>query len=141
MTPTKRKLGSALFAAMCLSVWVGCGRKQPSGSATADTASQVTLSPQAQAEADEVFANTCAACHGAGGHGDGPGSAALNPKPRNFTLADWQAKVDDDHIGKVIKYGGAAVGLSPMMPAHPQFIEKPEIIAGLVHHIRSLKGK
>lgn len=64
---------------------------------------------------NERYATLCSGCHGTAGHGDGPAGAALNPKPRNFTDMAWQASVDDAHIAKTIKDGGAAVGLSPMM--------------------------
>ncbi len=38
-----------------------------------------------------LFKEQCVTCHGSEGHGDGPASAGLNPKPRNFTLtADWK---------------------------------------------------
>jgi high-affinity iron transporter len=32
----------------------------------------------------ELFEQSCAACHGVGGHGDGPAAASLDPKPANF---------------------------------------------------------
>lgn len=36
------------------------------------------------ANAASVYARSCAACHGAAGHGDGPAGAALEPKPSDF---------------------------------------------------------
>lgn len=36
------------------------------------------------AKGKELFDTNCQSCHGADGKGDGPGGAALNPKPRNF---------------------------------------------------------
>jgi mono/diheme cytochrome c family protein len=86
--------------------------------------------------AKEIFGSRCAACHGPTGHGDGPGAAALNPKPRNYHDKDWQAKVTDDEITKAITYGGAAIGKSPMMPANPDLDAKPEVVAALVHIVR-----
>jgi mono/diheme cytochrome c family protein len=86
--------------------------------------------------AKEIFGSRCAACHGPTGHGDGPGAAALNPKPRNYHDKDWQAKVTDDEITKAITYGGAAIGKSPMMPANPDLDSKPEVVAALVHIVR-----
>jgi len=90
------------------------------------------------AEATEIFQGRCTVCHGEGGKGDGPGSAALDPKPRDFTSDEWQASVTDEHIQKIIVYGGAAVGKSPTMPANPDLDAKPEVVAELVKHVRSL---
>jgi len=36
----------------------------------------------------ELFNANCMSCHGSEGKGDGPASASLNPKPRNFTALD-----------------------------------------------------
>jgi mono/diheme cytochrome c family protein len=93
------------------------------------------------AEAKQIFETRCYTCHGMKGMGDGPGSAGLTPKPRNFTDPTWQASVTDDHINKIIRYGGAAVGRSPMMPGNPDLIAKPEIVAALVQHVRGLGQK
>ncbi|RMF11892.1 MAG: cytochrome c [Candidatus Dadabacteria bacterium] len=82
----------------------------------------------------------CSSCHGASGKGDGPAGAALNPKPRNFTDAAWQDKVDDAHIAKVIKEGGAAAGLSPLMPPWGASLSDDDV-NNIVAYIRSLKGK
>lgn len=90
-------------------------------------------------EAKQVFATVCANCHGPAGAGDGPGAAGFTPPPRNFQDPEWQASVDDDHIAKIIIYGGAEVGRSPMMPAHPSLAERPEVVTALVETIRNLK--
>ena len=90
------------------------------------------------AEAKEIYSSRCTVCHGAGGKGDGDGSAALDPKPRDFTSADWQKEVTDDHLTKIIVYGGAAVGKAPTMPANPDLDAKPEVVAELVKFIRAL---
>lgn len=93
-----------------------------------------------KAEADTVWQTRCTTCHGAGGKGDGAASAALTPKPRDFTLATWQAGVTDEHIEKIIAEGGQAVGLSMLMPANPDLVSKPDVIKALRAHVRSLKG-
>lgn len=90
-------------------------------------------------EAKKVFATRCTPCHGATGAGDGPGSGALTPKPANFTSAEWQAKVTDEHIEKIIAYGGSAVGKSAAMPSNPDLDGKP-VIPALRAHIRGLKA-
>jgi len=84
-----------------------------------------------------VFAERCSACHGTSGRGDGPGAAALNPKPRNYSDKAWQASVTDEQIKKTILYGGAAVGKSPNMPSSPDLDGKPEVLDGLVKIVRS----
>jgi mono/diheme cytochrome c family protein len=91
-------------------------------------------------EVHTMFTQRCSPCHGESGHGDGPGSAALNPKPRNYTDAAWQKSVTDEQIKKTILYGGAAVGKSPLMPANPDLDGKPEL-DGLVAKVRSFNGK
>jgi mono/diheme cytochrome c family protein len=90
------------------------------------------------AAANEVFATRCALCHGPDGRGDGPGSAALDPKPRNYHDEAWQASVTDDQIRKTILEGGAAVGKSPVMPAHPDLASNPQVLAALIAKIRGL---
>jgi len=88
------------------------------------------------AAAQTIFSERCVVCHGAEGKGNGPAAGALNPKPRNYTDAAWQAKVTDDELRKTIKLGGAAVGKSPLMPASPDLEDKPEVVEGLVKIVR-----
>ncbi len=98
-----------------------------------------SISPAARAEAENIFSTRCATCHGPQGGGDGPGSAGLNPKPRNFHLAAWQGSVTDQHINTIIVSGGPAVGKSAAMPPNPDLQSKPEVVAALVAHIRALR--
>ena len=39
-----------------------------------------------------VYDRWCAGCHGDGGAGDGPGAAAMMPRPRDFTLGIYQIR-------------------------------------------------
>ncbi|MCB9488900.1 MAG: hypothetical protein H6684_09240 [Deltaproteobacteria bacterium] len=59
---------------------------------------------------------------------------------RNFQDSEWQKSVTDEHIEKIIKYGGAAVGKSPMMPANPDLSAKDEVAKALRVHIRELSN-
>lgn len=93
--------------------------------------------PPAQ-EAQEIFQARCAVCHGTTGKGDGAGSAALNPKPRDYTSAEWQNSVTDEHISKVIVGGGPAVGLSPLMPPNPDLQGRGDVVDALVVVVRKL---
>jgi mono/diheme cytochrome c family protein len=97
-------------------------------------------SEAAEEEAEQIFETRCVTCHGPRGEGNGPASAGLTPPPRNFTDPTWQTSVTDDHIEKIIKFGGAAVGKSPAMPANPDLMAKAEVVAALRAHIRELGG-
>jgi mono/diheme cytochrome c family protein len=92
----------------------------------------------AQAEAEKIFSERCVTCHGANGAGDGPASAGLVPKPRNFQDSAWQKSVSDEYIEQIVQYGGAAVGRSPTMPANPDLMSKPAVVAALRTHVRAL---
>lgn len=82
------------------------------------------------------FSSLCSSCHGVDGKADGAAAAAMNPRPRNFHDKAWQAKVDDNHIAKAIKEGGAAVGLSGTMPPWGAVLNDDEV-KGLVAMIRA----
>ena len=98
-----------------------------------------TVPEAARTEATQIFSTRCAACHGPQGRGDGAASASLSPKPANFTDGAWQSKVTDEHIEKIIQFGGSAVGKSPSMPGNPDLTGKADVVTGLREHIRSLK--
>jgi uncharacterized membrane protein/cytochrome c551/c552 len=88
-------------------------------------------------EARFVFNQRCTPCHGPQGRGDGPSSAALNPKPRNYHDSQWQQSVTDELIAKTILEGGMAVGKSDVMPANPDLEQKPQVISELVKLLRA----
>jgi hypothetical protein len=75
------------------------------------------------------------------GKGDGAAAAALVPKPRDFTSADWQKSVTDDHLQKVILEGGQSVGLSMLMVPNADLAAKPDVVKALVAHVRGLGAK
>ncbi len=77
--------------------------------------------PDPAADARKLFASKCIVCHGDHGAGDGPGAAALNPKPRAFGDAVWQASVTDEQIKKTIVEGGAAVARARRCPPTPSW--------------------
>ena len=65
---------------------------------------------------EKLFSSNCAACHGKNADGQGPAGAALNPKPTDFTNAEWWAQRTDDSIEANIKNGKP--GTSMMKFAH-----------------------
>src|SRR6478735_9840062 len=95
--------------------------------------------PDPAADARKLFTTKCVVCHGDHGAGDGPGAAALNPKPRAFADATWQASVTDEHIKKTIVEGGASVGNSPAMAANPDLADKPDVVTELVKIVRAFQ--
>lgn len=129
-----------MFAA-CGGADAGASGAAMAAPATANTTKPAAVAPVAIAEAKQLFESLCYTCHGLTGHGDGPGAAALQPKPRSFVDAAWQTSVTDEHIKKVIVYGGAAVGKSPMMVAQPQLKGKEAVLNGLVQIVRGFAAK
>lgn len=141
---TLRILACVAFLALETSA---CSKSSSDAAAPQPTAPTAQAAPSAPPPAaapavdpHELFTTRCAPCHGASGKGDGPGSSALNPKPRNYTDLAWQKGVSDDQIKKTILYGGAAVGKSPVMPASPDLESKPELLDGLVKVVRAFAG-
>jgi caa(3)-type oxidase subunit IV len=89
-------------------------------------------------DAGGAFQTMCATCHGPRGAGDGPGAAALTPKPANFTdPAFWTGKSDAELV-RAIREGGAAVGKSPSMPAWGSLYDETQARA-LLDYLRTLR--
>lgn len=136
-----------LALALC-GLFAACGKNEqppppmsnaPTGQETGPT--RTTASPSEDSQAGHIFRTICATCHGTDGTGNGPGAQALNPKPRNYTDAAWQASITDDEIKKIIVEGGAAVGKSPMMPPNKHLAQQPQTLDGLVKIIRGFGKK
>jgi mono/diheme cytochrome c family protein len=119
---------------------VSCSKKaeeNPAPEPAATPTPAAAAASPAEAEADKIFLTRCTVCHGATGTGDGPGAAALEVKPRNYTDAAWQKTVTDDDLKNIIVKGGAGVGKNAAMPGNPDLEAKPDVVAGLVKKIRS----
>jgi mono/diheme cytochrome c family protein len=91
----------------------------------------VPKTPDALATGKKLTAEkACTACHGDSGKGDGPGAAALNPKP-----ADWTAKAVQDQTDGCI-FWKVSTGRGAMPPwAALSETERWQ----LVHYVKSLK--
>ncbi|WP_224362384.1 urate hydroxylase PuuD [Hyalangium versicolor] len=122
-----------------LGTWIAQGADTtapgPAEVPTVAAPAKVYASPAEEARA--VFTQRCVPCHGPEGRGNGPSSAALNPKPRNYHDVEWQKSVTDEGIAKTILGGGMAVGKSDIMPANPDLEQKPEVVSELVKLLRS----
>ena len=83
----------------------------------------------AQERGQKLYAENCAACHGAKGDGAGPGAYILAQRPRNFTLGVFkyrstpsgQPPTDDDLL-RTITHGLAGANGAQM----PSFLSLPE---------------
>lgn len=83
------------------------------------------------------YATLCATCHGASGDGKGPAAAGLNPKPVLHVDGNVMNPIDNDHLFKVIREGGPAVGKSALMAAWGGALSDTEIW-DVVAFVRSL---
>jgi uncharacterized membrane protein/cytochrome c551/c552 len=129
MVPEERRL---------LGAWIaqGADTSAPGPAVVPATTAPTPVYANASEEARAVFTQRCAPCHGPQGRGDGPSSAALNPKPRNYHDRQWQQSVTDELIVKTILEGGMAVGKSDVMPASPDLEQKPQVLSELVKILR-----
>jgi mono/diheme cytochrome c family protein len=87
--------------------------------------------------ARELYATHCAACHGAGGKGDGPRAEVIRPLMPDLSDAVAMGKVDDAFLFEMIKKGSSQFGRSNAMPAWGMQLTDDEIRA-LVAYIRTL---
>jgi len=159
------RLIGAPAAAALLALAVGCGgdsgaeepKEAPAAEAEAAPAAEEktpepTPAPEAKADAGDnelgktLFSTYCVSCHGESGKGDGIAGAALNPKPASFgDAAFWDGKSSagdartDDHLKKVIKEGGAAAGLSPLMAPWGAVLDTDEKLDAVVAYVKSFK--
>ena len=84
----------------------------------------------------KLYETRCAVCHGPDGKAAIPAAQALNPKPRDHTDGAYMNALSNEHLAKVIKEGGAAVGKSPLMP--PQADLNAEQLEDVIAFVRSL---
>ena len=70
------------------------------------------------ADPNSYYQVKCARCHGTYGKGDGNDSAGLpgGIQPRDFTIGRFKSGQCSKKLEAVVKYGGAAMGLSSAMP-------------------------
>ena len=76
--------------------------------------SRTPSSPPDLEEGAHLFAETCAACHGATGHGDGTAAPALNPKPANFHSAAVMGGLTPFKAFNVIRFGVKGTAMVPI---------------------------
>ncbi len=87
---------------------------EPAAEPAATAAAAPESTPDA-AQGKQLYATYCASCHGPTGKGDGPVAAGLDPKPAKHTDGEYMNALSNEHLFKVVKEGGPAVGKSPLM--------------------------
>lgn len=85
-------------------------------------------------QAKATYQDICASCHGEKGDGKGVVAATLRTKPKGFAKITNKS---EDYLFKVIKEGGPAVKLSPMMPGFAGQLKDDEIHA-MARYVLSL---
>ena len=120
-------LGNALVA--------GCGSKSEQTTEGTNTSQTTTPPPEPVAtnvdEGAKIYAEKCSLCHGPGGKGDGPGGAALNPKPRDHTDGKYMNSRTDAELLTVLHNGKGS------MPAWKGVLTEEQMTA-VLKHVRSL---
>ncbi len=98
------------------------------GSGPRKSSEPLSLPDHISGKTRDVFRLRCAPCHGVHGRGDGASAWHLRPKPADFSLESWQRETTDAQIERAIIEGGTAVGLSSVMPAHPDLYGKGQLV-------------
>jgi mono/diheme cytochrome c family protein len=106
---------------------------------TAFSSTGIVLEATAQGDVDtgkQLYQQRCAPCHGPDGKANTPTAQALNPKPRDHTDGVYMNQLSPEHLFKVIKQGGTAVGKSPIMPPQADLNDKQ--VQDIIVFVRSL---
>lgn len=135
-----KKLLSAAAALMLAATIVAAGACAGGGGSSTDSRDpNAPVSHPVDAAVLEngkaVYLRNCAPCHGEAGHGDGPASATLNPKPRDHSNGEYMDALTDQKIADTIRMGGVISGY-PNMPSSPH-IRGDDMVA-LIAYVRTL---
>lgn len=97
---------------------------------------QVVLAADNVDAGKQVYQTRCSPCHGPDGKADTPTAKALTPKPRDHTDGAYMNQLATEHLAKVIKNGGPAIGKAPTMPPHADLNDQQ--IQDVVAFVRTL---
>ena len=133
--PPFRASTISIFLFVGLIAFSGAGISAETGKVKADPGKNATWTGEGGMD---NFIGTCSPCHGESGKGDGPLADALGEgvKTRDLTDAKYLSAKTDDELFKIIKFGGASVGLSPSMPSQQDTFTDAEI-KQIVQYIRN----
>ena len=73
----------------------------------------------------DVYAQSCAACHGVSGHGDGAAGQQLSPRPADLSWLAHSHMADDGYVYWTVAEGGQPVGSA--MPAFKESLSQNDI--------------
>ena len=95
IAPAYLKAAFSLSAIVCLAVACFVGLAEAAETEKPSLAGKYPAFGLAEKEnileqGKKVYATYCAGCHGTSGDGNGPAASQLDPKPRNFTLAQFR---------------------------------------------------
>ncbi len=76
------------------------------------------------AQGESVYKEICFSCHGLQGEGKGPRSVGTMPRPQVFMNTNYMARLTDQYMFEVIKYGKLAV-LKRVHPTTQQIMPMP----------------
>jgi len=85
-----------------------------------------------------IFGQSCAACHGSDGRGDGPAAKGLNPPPADLAATIRMPMTTDAYLGWTISEGGAPVGSA--MPPFGTAIAGDDL-SKLILYLRTLRDR
>jgi mono/diheme cytochrome c family protein len=135
------------LTSLVLAGWLACGdagerapqpeSPPPAAEPAPDPAPEPAPAAGDAERGSAVYAMFCASCHGARGAGDGPLAANLDPKPADHSDGRYMNALSDEHLVRVIRDGGAAVGKSPLMAPWGGSLDEQKIL-DLVAYIRTL---
>ena len=77
----------------------------------------IARAPSAPPDLDEgarLFGQTCVACHGRTGHGDGVAAAALKPRPADFQSDELMSELTPFKAFNVIRFGVKGTAMGPI---------------------------
>ena len=97
----------------------------------------------AAVEAQELYANNCARCHGDAGTGDGPAFTTQRPWPRDFTTGQYKFRstpLNTLPLVEDVERSIAKGNLRTSMPPFEKFLSKEEI-SSLAEYVLNLSRK
>ncbi|MFH2202250.1 MAG: cytochrome c [Elusimicrobiota bacterium] len=98
-----------------------------------DPKTVMTPSSALLANGRDLFARSCAACHGEAGRGDGPAARGMNPPPRDLTRPEgWKNGSGIVGVFKTVSEGLPGTQMAPFDAIRP--VNR----MALVHHVRAL---